>query len=433
MIERYSRKRIKEVFSNLNKYKKWLEVELAVLFAMKELNLIPSDAYDYIVSKAYVDEEVEKRIDEYEKEYKHDVLAFVSAIGEQLGEYSKYFHMGLTSSDILDTALSLILRDAIDIILEDIDVVLELLKEKAYKHKDDIMMGRTHGVHAEPISAGLKFASWYDELRRQKERLLIAKEDVLKGKISGAVGTFSNVDPKVEEIALKKLNLKPENAPSQIVHRDRHAYLMSVLGLIASSLDKFASEIRHYQKTEVLEMEEPFSESQRGSSAMPHKKNPIHAERICGLARVIRANVIASYENINLWHERDISHSSAERIIIPDSFIGLDYMLSLFEYILKGLKVNTDKMLKNMDISKGLYFSSKVLVYLTKKGLPRDEAYDIVKRCAMKSWETGIMFKDVLLEDEETSKYLTEEDLKQIMNPYEFIKHRDYIFKRVFE
>ncbi len=433
MIERYSRKRIKEVFSNLNKYKKWLEVELAVLFAMKELHMIPKDAYDYTVSKVHVDEDVAKRIDEYEREYKHDILAFVSAIGEQLGEYSKYFHMGLTSSDILDTALSLVLKDAIDIILEDIDKVLELLKEKAYKHKDDIMMGRTHGVHAEPISAGLKFASWYDELKRQKERLMIAKADVLKGKISGAVGTFSNVDPKVEEIALKKLGLEPEKAPSQIVHRDRHAYLMSVLALIGSSLDRFASEIRHYQKTEVLEMEEPFSENQRGSSAMPHKKNPIHAERICGLARVLRANMIASYENINLWHERDISHSSAERIIIPDSFIGLDYMLSLFEYILKDMKVNTAKMTKNMDISKGLYFSSKVLVYLTQKGLPRDTAYNIVKRCAMKSWETGVMFKDALLEDIDASKHLTEEELKDIMNPYEFIKHRDYIFKRVFE
>lgn len=294
------------------------------------------------------------------------------------------------------------------------------------------MMGRTHGVHAEPISVGLKFASWYDELKRQKERLQVAKKDVLKGKISGAVGTFSNVDPEVEKIALQKLGLEPEPAPTQIVHRDRHAYLMSVLSLIGSSLEKFATEIRHYQKTEVLEMEEPFSESQRGSSAMPHKKNPIHAERICGLARVMRANMIAAFENIALWHERDISHSSAERIIIPDTFIGLDYMFGLFEYILKGLKVNTDRMLKNMDISKGLYFSSKVLVYLMQKGVDRDSAYDIVKRCAMRSWDEEIMFKDALLEDKEASKYLTKEDLDKIMDPYEFIKHRDYIFKRVF-
>jgi Adenylosuccinate lyase (EC 4.3.2.2) len=432
MIERYTRKEMAEIFSNLNKYKKWLEVELSVLYAMAELGIIPKEAYKVIDSKAYVDESVEKKIDEYERMYKHDVLAFVSAIGEQLGEYSKYFHMGLTSSDILDTALSLVLKDAIDSIIIDIDIVLELLKEKAFKYKDNVMMGRTHGVHAEPISVGLKFASWYDELKRQRERLQVAKKDVLKGKISGAVGTFSNVDPEVEKIALQKLGLEPEPAPTQIVHRDRHAYLMSVLSLIASSLEKFATEIRHYQKTEVLEMEEPFSESQRGSSAMPHKKNPIHAERICGLARVMRANMIAAFENIALWHERDISHSSAERIIIPDTFIGLDYMFGLFEYILKGLKVNTDRMLKNMDISKGLYFSSKVLVYLMQKGVDRDSAYDIVKRCAMRSWDEGIMFKDALLEDKEASKYLTKEDLDKIMDPYEFIKHRDYIFKRVF-
>lgn len=266
MIERYTRKEMAEIFSNLNKYKKWLEVELAVLYAMAELGIISKEAYKVIDSKAYVDESVEKKIDEYERMYKHDVLAFVSAIGEQLGEYSKYFHMGLTSSDILDTALSLVLKDAIDSIIIDIDIVLELLKEKAFKYKDNVMMGRTHGVHAEPISVGLKFASWYDELKRQRERLQVAKKDVLKGKISGAVGTFSNIDPEVEKIALQKLGLEPEPAPSQIVHRDRHAYLMSVLSLIASSLEKFATEIRHYQKTEVLEMEEPFSESQRGSS-----------------------------------------------------------------------------------------------------------------------------------------------------------------------
>ncbi len=433
MIERYSRKKMKEVFSNLNKYKKWLEVEIAVLWAMKELGIIHAEVYEHISSKAYVDEEIEKRIDDYEKEYKHDILAFVSAISEQIRDYSKYFHMGLTSSDILDSALSLVLRDAIDIILDDIDVVLKLLKEKAYTYKDAIMMGRTHGVHAEPISAGLKFASWYDELKRQKERLILAKKDVLKGKISGAVGTFSNVDPKVEELALHKLGLTPEPAPSQIVHRDRHAYLVSVLGLIASSLDKFATEIRHYQKTEVLEMEEPFKENQRGSSAMPHKKNPIHAERICGLARVLRGNVMPAFENIALWHERDISHSSAERIIIPDSFMGLDYMFGLFEYILKDMNVNTDKMLKNMDISKGLYFSSKILVNLTKKGVDRDKAYDIVKRCAMKSWGSELSFKQALLQDEEFSKYINEDEINYIMDPYEFIKHRDYIFKRVFD
>lgn len=433
MIERYSRKPMKDIFSNLNKYKKWLEVELAVIFAMKELGIIEKQAFDFISSKAHIDEDIERRIDEYEKTYKHDILAFVSAIGEQLGEYSKYFHMGLTSSDILDTSLSLVLKDAIDIILQDIDKVLELLKEKAFKYKDDIMMGRTHGVHAEPISVGLKFASWYDELKRQKQRLEITKKDVLKAKISGAVGTFSNIDPRVEEIALKKLGLEAEKAPSQIVHRDRHAYLMSVLALIGSSLDKFATEIRHYQRTEVLEMEEPFGESQRGSSAMPHKKNPIHAERICGLARVLRGNMISAFENISLWHERDISHSSAERIILPDSFIALDYMFGLFEYIIKDIKINKENMLNNMNISKGLYFSSKILVYLTKKGLERDKAYDIIKRCAMKSWDSGIMFKDVLLEDVEASKYLSNEELENIMNPYEFIKHRDYIFKRVFE
>ncbi len=433
MIKRYSRKAISEVFSEQNKYKNWFLVEISVLRAMEELSIIPKGVSEIVSSKVIIDNNFVERVNFYEKTYNHDVLSFISTVNEKIGEYSKYFHMGLTSSDVVDTALAITLKQAIDIIEKDLLELLNVLKEKAFKYKDTLMMGRTHGVHAEPITFGIKLASWYDEIKRAKDRLLFAKENVLIGKISGAVGTFSNIDPKVEELALNYLGLKPEKASSQIVHRDRHAFLMSVLAIIASSLDKFATEIRHYQKTEVLELQEPFKEGQRGSSAMPHKKNPIHSERICGLSRVIRANALVSFENINLWHERDISHSSAERVVIPDSFIALDYILNLFIDIMKDIVVNEQKMLKNMDISKGLYFSSKILVLLMQKGMERDKAYDLVQKASFKAWNSDISFKEALLEEKEISSLVSKDEIDSIMNPYEFLKNRDYIFKRVFE
>ena len=432
MIERYTRREIGEVWSEKNKFQKWLDVEIAVCRAWAKLGKIPEDALRKIEENTRIDDETLEKIREYERVYKHDVLAFVSAVSEQVGEEGRYIHLGLTSSDVIDTALALLMREALSILIRDVELVMEELKRLAYEHKDTLMIGRTHGVHAEPTTFGIKLAVWYDEMRRNRERLVQAKERVSYGKISGAVGTYSNVPPEVERMALEELGLKIEPASTQIVHRDRHAEFMSAMAITASSLDKFATEIRHLQRTEVLEVQEPFTKGQRGSSAMPHKKNPIHSERICGLARVIRSNLIPALENIVLWHERDISHSSAERVILPDSSIALDYILNLFHDILKGLVVNRERMLKNMELSKGLYFSSKVLVALTERGMVRDRAYDVVQRCAMESWNSDKSFKEVLLQDTEVRRYLSEEELDSIFNPWEFLKHRDYIFKKVF-
>ncbi len=432
MIERYTREEMGKVWSEVNKFKKWLDVELAVCNAWTKLGKIPQEAFGEIKGKTHIDDKVVEKIKEYERIYKHDVLAFISAISEQIPSYSHYFHMGLTSSDIVDTALALQMREALTILLEDIDKVLEELKRLSFEHKNTIMMGRTHGVHAEPTTLGIKFAVWYDEMRRNRERLLRAYESVSFGKLSGAVGTYSNLDPAVEELALGELGLKAEPASTQVVHRDRHADVMYALACCATSLEKFATEIRHLQRTEVLELQEPFTEGQRGSSAMPHKKNPIHSERICGLARVVRANLFVAIENMVLWHERDISHSSAERIIFPDATIALDYMLNLFLEILRGLVVNTDRMLKNMELSYKLYASSKILVKLMDKGLARDKAYDIVQRCAMKSWKEGVSFEEVLLKDEEVINLLDDSQIREATDPKSFLKNVDYIYRKVF-
>ncbi|EDP76357.1 adenylosuccinate lyase [Hydrogenivirga sp. 128-5-R1-1] len=432
MIERYTRREIGEVWSEKNKFQKWLDVEIAVCRAWAELGRIPRDALRRIEENTRIDDETLEKIREYDRVYKHDVLAFVSAVSEQVGEDGRFIHLGLTSSDVIDTALALLMREALEILIGDVDLVLEELKKLAHEHKDTLMIGRTHGVHAEPTTFGIKLAVWYNEMRRNRERLVQAKERVSYGKISGAVGTYSNVPPEVERIALEELGLRIEPASTQVVHRDRHAEFMAAMAITASSLDKFATEIRHLQRTEVLEVQEPFTKGQRGSSAMPHKKNPIHSERICGLARVIRSNLIPALENIVLWHERDISHSSVERVILPDSSIALDYILHLFHEILRGLVVNKERMLKNMELSKGLYFSSKVLVALTEKGMTRDRAYDLVQRCAMESWNSDKSFKEVLLEDPEVTKLLSRKELESIFDPWEFLKHRDYVFAKVF-
>jgi len=432
VIPRYTRKEIANVWSDINKFRLWLNVELAVCKAWVKLGKIPKEAFEEIQKRAFINEEVVKRINEYERVYKHDVLAFVSAINEQIKPYSNYFHMGLTSSDVVDTALALQIRQALDIILKDVDELLEQLKELSYRYKNTLMMGRTHGVHAEPTTLGLKFAVWYDEMRRNRERLLQAYDNISYGKLSGAVGTYSNIDPLVEEYALKELGLKAEPASTQIVHRDRHAQVMFALAVSASSLDKFATEIRHLQRTEVLELQEPFTEGQRGSSAMPHKKNPIHSERVSGLTRVIRGYLLTSMENIALWHERDISHSSAERVIIPDAFIALDYTLNLFLDILKGLVVNEKNMLRNMNLSHGLYASSKVLVKLMEKGMDRDRAYSLVQKCAMRSWNEDIPFIQTLQEEQEILSYMSKEELEEAIDPWSFLKNIDYIYKKVF-
>lgn len=434
MIKRYTREKMGYIWSEKNKFQKWLDVEIAVCKAWNKLGKIPDNALKEIIEKTHIDDQTVEKIHELDKIYNHDVLAFVTAVAQQVGENGRYIHLGLTSSDVIDTALALIMREALDLLIESVDELLEILKENAFKYKNTVMMGRTHGVHAEPMVFGLKFALWYEEFKRNKKRLQNAKETVSVGTISGAVGTYSNIPPQLEELTLAELGLKPEPVANQVIQRDRHAEFMTAMAITASSLEKIAVEIRHLQRTEVLEAQEPFKKGQRGSSAMPHKRNPITCERITGLARVIRANAIPAMEDIALWHERDISHSSVERVIMPDSAIALDYILHLTKNVLKDLVVYPENMRKNMDKSKGLYFSSKVLVALVEKGLSRDEAYDIVQRNAMKAWDTeGLMFKDALLQDPDVTSRLTKEEIDKIFNVGEFLKNIDYIYKRVFE
>jgi adenylosuccinate lyase len=433
MIKRYTLPEMGNIWSEKNKFQKWLDVEIAVCKAWNKLGKIPDEALKEIIEKTHIDDETVERINELDKVYNHDVLAFVSAVAEQVGENGRYIHLGLTSSDVIDTALALIMRESLDLLIKDVERLLEVLKENALKYKNTVMMGRTHGVHAEPMTFGLKFALWYEEFKRNKKRLENAREVISVGTISGAVGTYSNIPPELEELTLKELNLKPEPVANQVIQRDRHAEYMTALAITASSLEKIAVEIRHLQRTEVLEAQEPFKKGQRGSSAMPHKKNPITCERITGLARVIRSNSLPAMEDIALWHERDISHSSVERVILPDSSIALDYILNLAINVLKDLVVYPENIKKNMDKSKGLYFSSKVLVALVEKGLSRDQAYDIVQRNAMKAWDTeNLMFKDALLQDPEVMSYLSKEELDKIFDVNEFLKNIDYIYNRVF-
>ncbi len=433
MIKRYTLERMGNVWSEVNKFQKWLDVEIAICRAWNKLGKIPDDALKEIEEKTYIDEKVVERIHELDRIYNHDVLAFVTAVAEQVGENGRYIHLGVTSSDVIDTALGLLMREAINILIEDIDKLLPVLYENAFKYKNTVIMGRTHGVHAEPMVFGLKFALWFEEAKRNRKRLENARESISVGAISGAVGTYSNIPPDVEKLALEELGLRPEPVSNQVVQRDRHAEFMTAMAITASSLEKIAVEIRHLQRTEVLEAQEPFKKGQRGSSAMPHKKNPITCERITGIARVIRANSIPAMEDIALWHERDISHSSVERITMPDSAIALDYILELTTKVLSGLVVYPERMKKNMDLSKGLYFSSKVLVALVEKGLSRDKAYDIVQRNAMRAWDTeGLMFKDALLQDEEVMQYLTKEEIDKIFDVNAFLKNVPYIYERVF-
>lgn len=433
MIKRYTLEKMGHIWSEKNKFQKWLDVEIAVCKAWNKLGKIPDDALREITEKTHIDDKTIERINQLDRIYNHDVLAFVTAVAEQVGENGRYIHLGLTSSDVIDTALGLVLKESVELLEKDVDELLEILKENALKYRDTVMMGRTHGVHAEPMVFGLKFALWYEEFKRHKERLKQTKEIVSVGAISGAVGTYSNIPPQLEELTLEELGLKPEPVSNQVIQRDRHAHYMATLGLIASSLEKIAVEIRHLQRTEVLEAMEPFKKGQRGSSAMPHKKNPITCERITGLARLIRSNVIPAMENIALWHERDISHSSVERVILPDSSIALNYILELTKKVLKDLVVYPQNMLRNMDKSKGLYFSSKVLVALVEKGLSRDEAYDIVQRNALKSWDTeGLMFKDALLSDPDVMSKLSKDEIDNIFKVEKFLENVDYIYRRVF-
>lgn len=429
MIERYSRERMARIWEPANKFQKWLDVEIAACEAWAKLGKIPDKSLKTIVKKARFDV---NRIDEIERTVKHDVIAFLTSVAEYVGPDSRFIHMGLTSSDILDTSLALLLKEAAELIIEDIEEFLEVLKVKAYEHKDTVMMGRSHGIHAEPITFGLKLALWYDEMQRNLDRMRRARDVISYGKLSGAVGTFSQIDPRIESYVLKKLGLKPEPVATQVVHRDRHAEFFTTLAIVASSIEKFAVEIRHLQRTEVLEAEEPFTRGQKGSSAMPHKRNPILSENLTGLARLVRGYADSAMENIPLWHERDISHSSVERVISPDATILVDFMLGRITGLVRDLVVYPDNMKRNMDRLRGLVFSQRVMLKLVDKGLTREESYELVQKNAMQVWELDVDFKKILTEDVMIGNYLTPKEIEACFDVRPYLKNVNYIFKRTF-
>jgi adenylosuccinate lyase len=428
MIERYSRKEITNIWSDDNKYKIWLDIEILACEAQYKLGLISNKSLKNIKSKADFNA---KRILAIENTVKHDVIAFLTNVSEYIGIDSRFVHMGMTSSDLLDTALSIQMKQAGLIILQLLNNLKNVLYSISKKYKYLNMIGRTHGVHAEPITLGLKFAVWYDETTRNLERMKKAIDIISVGQISGAVGTYEHISPKVEEYVCKKLNLKTTKISTQILQRDRHAEYLTTLAIIASCIEKYTTEIRLLQKTETLELEEYFEKGQKGSSAMPHKKNPITCERLSGLARVLRGNALASMENITLWHERDISHSSVERIIIPDSTILLDYILAKFIDLLRNLVVHKDNIKKNLEFTKGLIFSQSVLLKLIEKNMRREDAYRIVQKTALKCWDTRKNYYDILLEDKEVRKYFAEKELKAIFDYTKSQKNIDYIFRRL--
>jgi len=427
MIERYSRPRMKEIWSEKNKFDQWLKVEIAACEAWAELGKIPKEVMPKI-RKANCNLE---RMAEILKVTHHDVTAFLRSVAESLGEESRFIHLGLTSSDIMDTALSLQLQEATNILEQDITEFITALENKAIEHKHTLMMGRTHGVHAEPITLGLKIALWVEEMKRNAQRVTAAKKVISVGKISGAVGTYATVPPQVEKIACAKLKLSPAPISNQIVQRDRHAQFMTTLAILTGSLEKIATEIRNLQRTETLELEEPFQTGQTGSSAMPHKRNPELCERICGLARLVRGYALTSMENIALWHERDISHSSTERIILPDACLVIDYAFSLLTPIIKNLNVHADNMRRNLEITHGLVFSQRVLLALINKGISREQAYKLVQNNAMKAWQEKENFLSLLEADEEISTHLSKSELASLFDYNYYLKYVDAIFERL--
>ena len=426
MIDRYSRPAMKEIWSDENKYAKWLEVELAVCEAWTNVGVIPPEDMKKLRSAKFN----QSLMDEAFSRTHHDVTAFLYSVTSTLGDEGRWIHLGLTSSDVMDTALSLQLVGAADILLDDIQLLKDAIKSKAIQYKNCLMMGRTHGIHAEPTTFGLKLALWWDELRRQQERLMRAKETIEIGKISGAVGSHATVPPNVEEEVCAQLNLGVEPVSNQIIQRDRHAEFVTTLALIAASLEKFATEIRHLQRSEVREVEEPFGEGQTGSSAMPHKRNPELSERVCGLARLIRGHSVTAIENVALWHERDISHSSAERLILPDSCLALDYILNLFTRVMVGLKVNTDRMNMNLHATKGVIFSQRLMLALIEKGMSRDTSYKIVQKAALFSWDEGKDFRDLINNESDILKYLSYADLDTLFDYSYYMQYVDDVFER---
>lgn len=429
MIDRYSREEMKKIWDLNSKFDYYLKVEIAVCEAYSKLGKIPKKDVDEIKKRAKFSIE---RIDEIEREVRHDVIAFLTCVNESLGEdLARHMHIGMTSSDVIDTAFALQIQDSGKIIKTDLDETIKSLKDLAKKHKKTICIGRSHGVHAEVMTFGVKLCSWIDILERQRDNFEHALEEIRVGQISGPVGTYSNISPEVEKITCKNLGLKPARISTQVIARDYHAYFMQSLALIASVLEQFATEIRHLQRTEVLEVEEGFTKGQKGSSAMPHKKNPVLSENLCGLARVVRCNSLAAMENIPLWHERDISHSSAERIIFPDSLILVDFMLARFNSVVQNLVVHEKNMLKNTDKFGGIVFSQKVLLELVEKGLTREEAYKIVQRNALDAFENDGDFKANLMKDEEIIKRLSIEEIDKIFDKQEFLKNIETIYKRI--
>jgi adenylosuccinate lyase len=429
MIERYTLPRMGRIWEPQYRFQKWLDVEISVCEAMAKQGMIPAQAVETIKEKAGFSIE---RIDEIEKEVKHDVIAFLTNVEETVGPDARYIHLGLTSSDILDTALALQLKEAMLIIIEDLHALLDVLKARAFEHKNTPMIGRSHGILAEPTTFGLKLALWYSEMRRNMTRLEQALEVISYGKISGAVGTFANIPPQIEEYVCAQLGLKPAEISTQVIQRDRHAHYLTSLAILAGTIEKIALEIRHLQRTEVGEVEEAFAPGQRGSSAMPHKKNPIGSENLSGLARLVRSNCIAAMENIPLWHERDISHSSVERVIAPDSTILIDYMLNRLTRILRNLVVYGDAMEKNLGRLKGLIFSQQVLLALVAKGCARQEAYSLTQRISLRAWNAGESFKQLILDDPAIQTYLDEHEIEELFSLDYHLKHVEEIFARVF-
>ncbi|HUS11840.1 MAG TPA: adenylosuccinate lyase [Pyrinomonadaceae bacterium] len=429
MIERYTLPEMGALWSDENKFRKWLEVEIAVCEVHAELGTIPRDALEQIKSRAKFSVD---RIREIEKTTNHDVIAFTTNLAENIGDAARFVHYGLTSSDVVDTANALLLREACDLLLAKIETLLETLKRRAFEFKHTPQIGRTHGIHAEPTSFGLTFALWYDEMRRNRERLQRARDTVAVGKISGAVGTFALLDPHVEEKVCARLGLKAAPVSTQIIQRDCYAEYLCTLAIVASSLDKFALNIRHWQRTEVGEAQERFTVGQKGSSAMPHKRNPIISERICGIARVIRAHSLVGLENVALWHERDISHSSAERVVLPDASIALDYILNKANSLIAGLVVHPQRMLENLQLTKGLVFSGQLLLALTQKGVSRESAYEWVQRNAMRVWDEGENFQQLLQQDADIARHLSPAEIDTAFRFESYLRNVDAIFERVF-
>jgi adenylosuccinate lyase len=429
MIPRYTRPEMGRIWSEENNFQKWLDIEILAAEALAQMGKVPKAAISRIRKNARFDV---GRIREIEREVKHEVIAFLSSVAESIGDDARFLHLGMTSSDVMDTALAIQLREASAILVEDVQSLMKVLRRQAYKYKSTVMIGRTHGVHAEPITFGLKFALWYEEMARNLARLRKAVEDISVGQISGAVGTFAQISPKVEAYVCKKSGLKPALVSNQIIQRDRHAYFFATLAVIGSSLEKFAVEIRHLQRTEVQEAEEPFTAGQKGSSAMPHKRNPILSENVTGLARLMRSYALAALENVALWHERDISHSSVERVIAPDATIAIDFMLRRMTYVLGELCVYPENMKRNLEKSGGAVFSEAVLLALVDKGVSRDAAYRMVQRHALKIARDGGELKDELLKDREITSYLSARELEAVWGLKHHLANVDFIFRRVF-